>query len=106
MTTSEFSDFLNGFQKNMEDLLVSKGADYSNNNDRLSNFKEQAKLLGVPPRVIWAVYCHKHIDAMDRWVREGKISSEPIHSRFLDLANYAVLGAALAAELEYEERNK
>lgn len=102
MMHKEFEEFAKVFVVDMIDLLKVKGGDYSNEVDRLSNFKEQAKLLGVPARVIWAVYCHKHIDAVDRWVREGKLTSETIRSRFLDLANYALLGAALAEDLKDE----
>lgn len=103
MKHGDFESFASKFVKGMENLLVAKGGDYSTDTDRLSNFKEQAKLLGVPARVIWAVYCHKHIDAVDRWVREGKLTSETIRSRFLDLANYALLGAALAEDFNSED---
>lgn len=76
----------------------SKGKDYSENNDRLSNFKNIAKELGVKPSLVWAVYFRKHIDAIMKHTREGQTESEPIEGRLADVLNYILLYYGLIKE--------
>lgn len=47
---------------------------------------------------VWAVYFNKHVTAVLTFARTGKVESEAIRGRFLDIATYAILGAALADE--------
>ncbi len=98
MSDDQFRDFLEQFQEDMNSLLRTKGTDYTVTSDRLDNFKRVAEAVGVTPMQIWAVYFTKHVIAACNFARTGKLESEPIRSRFLDIANYAVLGAALAEE--------
>lgn len=76
----------------------SKGKDYSEDNDRLSNFKTIAKELGVKPSLVWAVYFRKHIDAIMKHTREGQTESEPIEGRLADVLNYILLYYGLIKE--------
>lgn len=82
----------------MKVLLLSKGSDYSDNNDRLSNFKNNSCKLGLRPMQVWAIYFLKHIDAISKYCATEKLASEPIESRFLDALNYLMLGLALIKE--------
>jgi len=86
----------------MRSLLCSKGADYSDDNDRLSNFKIIADLVGITPLQVWAVYKLKHTIAIMNYVKKGKLESEPIESRFFDENNYGMLGLGLIKEKEDE----
>jgi hypothetical protein len=88
----------------MFEILDTKGPDYSNSDDRLANFKRLGSLLGIPPIQVWAVYAMKHMDAIMTYAKSGKVESEEITGRFLDLANYAVLGAALVQESQYRAK--
>jgi len=75
-----------------------KGHDYAGDNDALANFKRNAKGLGVTPELIWGVYAGKHWDAIQTFVREGDVHSEPIESRIHDLINYLTLLLGLIYE--------
>lgn len=76
-------------------LLFNKNADYASKEDALSNFKQLAKLLGTSPEQILIVYLMKHISSILRYVRDKKLSSEPIESRIHDVRVYMLLLAAL-----------
>ena len=101
MTQKELSEFVERFFTDQKMIIVSKGTSYSGATneveDRLANFKRIASELGVSPLFVWFVYFKKHVDAVCTYVRCGQ-ESEPIRSRFLDLAGYALLGAALVEE--------
>lgn len=84
-------------------LLITKGAEYAGDADRLSNFKRGAALIGVTPLQVALIYASKHYDAISTFIRndaQGKtqILSEPIEGRFDDLINYCILMKALIAE--------
>jgi len=98
MTHADLEDFAGDFISEASTILFSKNEDYAKETDALDNFKSEAKELGVSPRVLWSVYFHKHISAIKRWARDGKVSSEEIRGRFLDVMNYCILGCALATE--------
>ena len=98
MDLRTFDEFRKQFHKDMESIVAVKNPDYSVNADTMSNYKEIARFLGIPPRVVWAVLFMKHVTAISRYVRDGRVSSEPIRGRFLDAANYCVLGSALISE--------
>ena len=105
MTRKKFHVFLKQFHKDQEKLLIAKGWDYTQgSDDRLLNFKEVASLTGMTPLQVWAVYWMKHVFAICTYVKFGKLSSEGIKSRFIDEANYNVLGAALLNEMKPAKR--
>lgn len=99
MTFDKFSDFENKFLADMGTLLDTKGHDYAGGKapdvDRLGNFKKAAAEIGVSPAVVWFIYFKKHVDSVATFVKTGRNTSEPIYGRLLDIANYALLGAAL-----------
>lgn len=95
MTFPEFQAHTNEFIEKMRSIMGVKNADYSVNDDCMSNYTEIAKWLGVPPRTVWGVLFFKHITAIARYVRDGRVESEGIHHRMLDAANYCVLGSGL-----------
>ena len=102
------------FVKNIESLIedakktmISKGAEYAGNEDRLANFKRGGNNLGVEAILIWAVYFNKHIDSINSFVKNLQKSgnfdfekdlSEKIEGRFLDALNYVLLGHSLIQE--------
>lgn len=100
MDLDTFRAFADKFLSEQSSILESKGNDYADRGDRLINFKRIGERLGVGPMAVWATYFMKHVDAILTFVRDGEVASEPIRGRFLDVANYALLGAALAEELE------
>jgi len=86
-----------------DEIMFAKMADYARPDDQLSNFKEGAELMGLTPLRVWSVYFWKHICSVMRYVRDGRVESEDIRDRFIDIINYGHLGAALA-EAEKEGR--
>jgi hypothetical protein len=92
MTYQEFDVLLETHHEAILGLCGTKGADYSNGEDRLSNFKLQAKSLGLTPYQVWGVYANKHWDAVNTFIRNnGQVESEPIESRIHDIILYSYL---------------
>jgi len=79
--------------------LDSKNRDYSRGeDDALSQFRQFAEAAGVDPKVVWSVFFNKHLSAIMRHVRDGKVESEPIRSRLIDAIVYLVLYAGLTEQ--------
>ncbi len=92
MTSEEFNDIVSKARLRQNDLLKTKGDDYTRHDpDRLSNFKRLARDLGISPLVVWAIYAGKHWDAVMAYIKTGKAESECITGRFDDLHNYLYL---------------
>ena len=101
MTHEEFKKFVEKFHKNMQDIMRSKNPDYSaGTDDALYDYYSAAKRYNVTPIQAWAVLFNKHIHAIERFIKHQNVCSEPIEGRFLDAANYLILGAALVSELQ------
>ena len=101
MDNDVFYKFINDLFKERIEVMKSKGIEYTKGNkDKLANFKEIAQLLGLTPLQVWSVYFFKHIASILNYVREGKVHSEPIRSRFVDAINYLELGLALIEEVK------
>ena len=105
MNQQDFEALCARIQRETVDILVSNGAEYAGDADRLANFKRGAANTGVEPLTVLHVYMAKHWDSVSSYVRakqrgeEPKLS-EPIVGRFYDLINYAVLAIALIEEAE------
>jgi hypothetical protein len=111
MKHEDFNTLVREARAAQDDILLTKGADYADQgvfgDDKLANFKEvERRLRGAPldATTICAVYWLKHVIAMERWVRDRKVSSEPIEGRFDDEANYNPLLRACAQEYQEDER--
>lgn len=80
-----------------------KGGEYAGDDDRLANFRRNAKALDLPMETVWAIYAAKHWDAVMQYVRDlqhGKERErlEPISGRLDDLIVYAILLKAMIDE--------
>lgn len=76
------------------DIYDRKGKDYTQGKgdlDRLDNFKQAAARNGVTPYQAIGVYFFKHEAAMWRFLKEGRVESEPIEGRLYDIINYTIL---------------
>jgi hypothetical protein len=100
MNNEEYSRHVGQFTAEMQVVTVSKNLDYSaGSDDTLSSFYRVAEAAGVTPVQAWLVFLMKHVCAVERYVKTGQLCSESIHSRLIDLANYAMLGDALVEDL-------
>ena len=62
-------------------------ADVDTTDDVLHNFKSGGEVLGISPMKYLFVHMDKHIRAIYRYVKQGKVSSESILSRIKDIRN-------------------
>ncbi len=95
MNRTVFKELMKETYNKIIKLNETKGEEYSGSEDVCLNFKKQAQLLNVDPKVIWAVYVNKHWDAIMSHVRTNKIYSEPIEGRIDDVIVYLLLYKAL-----------
>lgn len=109
MNQTDFSSLVNRVQRSTSDLLVSKGAEYASDTDRLANFKKGAKLTGCTPLQVAFVYLSKHYDALANYIKRDATGqqiplSEPITGRLEDLINYCFLTYALIDESKLNQK--
>lgn len=84
-------------------MLRAKNADYSQGEekgDRIAAFRRIARDIGIPMTKAWAVFCQKHWGAVMKYVKDGRVESEPIDGRINDIINYMVLLGAIIADGE------
>jgi hypothetical protein len=107
MTTAELNQL---FEKNwaiVQELTRAKGHDYASDVDRLSNFKDNARKLGMTQYQIWGVYANKHWDAVNAFIRNnGQLESEPIEARLHDIIVYSFLLLGLIEDQNKEGKNE
>lgn len=82
--------------------MNSKGPDYSGLEDRLRNFKDASNRYGITGYQDLMCLAHKHLCAVEAFVRGEPLTGEPIEQKLKDLINYWVLFLAL---LEDESKN-
>ena len=99
MTADQFTALVLQARARQDRLLDVKGADYTRKNaDRLWNFKQTAREVGITPLQCWAVYAGKHWNSIMAYVQTGKVESEAIEGRLDDLSNYLFLLEGLLQE--------
>jgi len=89
MTLQEQIRYYNELSDLKREILTSKGNDYANH-DRLSNFKDVAKLTGLSPeRVAFVMICIKVVRLSN--LLDKAAENESFQDSVLDLAIYADL---------------
>lgn len=84
-----------------KEIYERKGADYTigkAEEDRLANFRATADLLGITMMQAWSVHFYKHVSAIFAYAKTGKVESEGIEGRLLDVLNYAILGILITKQ--------
>lgn len=100
MTHEDYAKHAKAFTSEMLAVTAAKNPDYSaGTDDAMNDYYSAAERVGITPTQAWFVLLCKHVHAVERYVKTGQLSSETIHSRLIDLANYAVLGDALAVDV-------
>src|SRR5574342_643415 len=66
--------------------------------DPFHNFKATAELAGTNSMQAWFTHFYKHFAAVATLCKTGKVESEGIEGRFIDIINYAILGLGLAQQ--------
>ena len=103
MHPSKFASIIEASIASMNSLATVKGGEYASDSDRLSNFREASRRLGLLPEEVLLVYLDKHYAALCNYVRDLKAGrnrprSEPIEGRADDMILYIILFKALLAE--------
>jgi hypothetical protein len=84
-----------------------KGLAYAGEEDALSNFKEQAKKLGLTPFQIWNVFFDKHVRGIESAISRNPSApsdlTEHIQGRITDAIIYLLILSALLQDLCKEE---
>jgi hypothetical protein len=109
MNHHEFSSHVEKITEECKRLLISKGIEYSNLQDRLVNFKS-CEVSGVSELQNCLTHISKHMSAISIYVREdarGNLAShkmnQTIHTRVLDLINYFILFDAIVIDKSKSE---
>ncbi len=101
MTFPEFDKFQQELLKEVVGMRDTKGKEYAHSEDRFANFNRLAAGLNLPNYLIGWVYCKKHLDSIESFMKDGKVySNEAIQSRFLDAITYLILIAGMVREFE------
>ena len=87
-----------------------KGGEYAGDDDRLANFRRNAKNAAVEMETCWAIYAGKHWDSITQYVQDlqtGKTRerSEPMAGRADDLIVYLLLFKQMLREREMAADN-
>lgn len=88
------------------EIYDKKGKDYTRglgDKDRLDNFTQSAERTGVTFLQAWGVLFYKHVAATWKFVKDGRVESEPIEGRLYDVINYTILLLLHVKELRYDE---
>jgi hypothetical protein len=83
-------------------LSDTKGKDYGGKIAN-SNFHEAAARRGISPMQVWGVYFDKHLAAVDAYIREGRVESEPIEGRIDDMITYLFILRSMVREGRSDE---
>lgn len=98
MKRDDFNKLRDSVYKDIVAINETKGKDYSGDEDALSNFKVLAQRLGMTPLQVWGVYALKHIAAIESYIKNGSVESEPIEGRIDDAILYLFLLRGLIEE--------
>lgn len=110
ISEEQFNNIIENTIMDVKSLLKVKGGEYAGSEDRLGNFRRNAKMLDVPVELIWEVYANKHWDAIQTYIRdiirgEGRQKSEPILGRVEDMIAYLLLFRAILFEAEHNKQS-
>jgi hypothetical protein len=93
----KFKAFARKFQDEQLKVLESKTRDYAHDADQLANLRGTP---GIRPEQALVIHMWKQFVAVCKWAEDpSKKLTQEVRERLSDIANYCILGAALAEEL-------
>jgi len=103
MKAEEFNKILEERIQKIKAVLAAKAEEYASNGDRLYNFKEAGRKLGVTPEKALQGIKVKHdvsVDDLIRWaeISPDKLTEEIINEKIGDSINYLILLEVLLKE--------
>lgn len=103
MQREDFQKLMLTTYEKLQELNQRKGHDYAGDDDALANFKLAGERLGLEPLKVWGVYASKHWAAIETFIKEGDVKSEPIEGRIEDMILYLFLLLGLNKEKAGEQ---
>lgn len=100
MTFDEFNNYTEELLGQVTKMRDTKGKEYANSLDRFDNFNRLSKRLDLDRLKVAWVYFIKHIDAIESYIKTGKVISEPINGRIVDATTYLTLIGGMIRETE------
>jgi hypothetical protein len=92
MTPAFFEEFvLEVMHKDLLELCRTKGVEYAGTEDKLANFKKTAAECGLDPMQVLYIFMNKHYSAIQAYIKNKKVYSEPITGRIRDCQLYLAL---------------
>ena len=106
METKQFNKLLTEIQAHQKETLSVKSKEYAQNDDRLHNFKEGAKLALTTPGVYLWMLATKHLECA-RNLAYGLLPNEKelVREKLGDARNYLLLLEALLDEQRPDKKN-
>jgi len=107
----QFNKLMQEFTEKEATILAWKAGEYSNEKDRLQNFREIAEFVGSKPQDVVLLYLLKHIQSIALAVRSSDYvwaweteAGEGMKQRIADARNYLLLlGACMEEETSSKE---
>lgn len=107
MNREEFDLFNEDILAKAKELRLVKGRDYQRaTEDILSNFKSGAEKLHITILQDFGALFHKQVEAIYAYLATGKVESERIEGRIVDVINYMLLLNAIIHYLKSLEKTK
>lgn len=88
MKRTQFNKVWDQTNERCRQINRDKGNDYAGDDDAFRNFKEVAARTGQTPQQTWLTYFSKHVMAIETFIKDGKVESEPIEGRIDDCITY------------------
>lgn len=99
MTPEYFESYvLEVTHQDLIQLCRTKGVEYAGKEDKLANFKKTAEECGSDPMQVLYIFMNKHYNAIQSYIRDKKVYSEPITGRIRDCQLYLALLEGLILE--------
>lgn len=99
MTKQERKEFVAAFLDEVMEEMDRKGAEYQVNGDYNGNFKRVAAKTGQSVYLVWYSHFHKHLDAIDNFIKDpSRAMAEPISGRIGDAIAYLAILESLRSE--------
>lgn len=101
MTFEQFDKFQADLLAQVVGMGSTKGKEYANSESRFANFNRLSARLNISNLAVALVYFTKHMDAIESYVKQGRIySTETIQGRIVDAITYLTLIAGMIQEQE------
>lgn len=97
MTKEEQQKFFDNFVQEQRDIMLKKGDDYAGQ-DRLSNFKLVAAIVGITPEQVALVFVATKAVRLGELLRGKEPKNESTYDSILDGGNYNILMAMLQSD--------